>query len=244
MLQGSFRRGNSVDPISGVVRAIVGPGAGLVAGAIRSGEATIRGWRQGPALAAENERLRQALAALSLYQTEAVTLRREIASLEQLEGMPAGPGRGRLIARVTGYWPTQNRLTLAAGSRDGVEPDLPVVSAEGLVGTVDTVSESECQVLLISSPLSRIGAKIQRESPSFGITRGLKSDALTMELVGSGPAEPGDLVVTSGLSDLIPGGIPIGEVTEVDNQEAYGTRLVTLFPSGRVGGGSHLAVLK
>jgi len=85
---------------------------------------------------------------------------------------------------------------------------------------------------------------VARPAPSYGLLHGLKFDELSMEVPGSAPVEVNDKVLTSGLSDVIPGGIMIGEVTKVTKQSGYGTTQVTVFPRYRIVPGQRLVVVK
>lgn len=243
-LQNSARKAGQLDPISKTVRQVLNPASQAAAGGVVAVNRTFEAWRQGPRLLAENQELKSQAAALQLYAADAVLLRAELDQLQKLAQIPIPPNRTALYADVIGFWPVENRLSINLGSKQGLKPDMPVIAPEGLAGIVETVGEDSSQVLLLSSPSVKIGGMVARPAPSYGITSGLKFDALTMEVPGSAPVEVDDKILTSGLSDVIPGGIVIGVVTDVAAQAGYGTRQLTIFPLYRISPGQKLVVVK
>ncbi|MFW6237729.1 MAG: rod shape-determining protein MreC [Halanaerobiales bacterium] len=131
-------------------------------------------------------------------------------------------------ARVIGYGPSswQNRIIIDAGSKDGIEEKMPVVTYNGvLVGRVDHVGSLSSQVRLISDTNFVLGGIIEREfSRAIGIVRGqLSSERVGVmdSIAWDADLRVGDLVLTSGLSNSYPRGLPIGTVISVDTDN-YG----------------------
>ncbi len=243
-LQNSARKAGQLDPVTKTVRQALNPASQMAAGGVVTVNGIFESWREGPKLLAENQQLKTQAAALQLYAADAVLLRAELDQLQKLAKIPIPPERTLLYADVIGFWPVENRLSINLGSKQGLKPDMPVIAPEGLAGVVETVGTETSQVLLLSSPSVKIGAMVARPSPSYGITSGLKFDALTMEVPGSAPVEVDDKVLTSGLSDVVPGGVVIGVVTDVAAQAGYGTRQLTIFPLYRISPGQKLVVVK
>ena len=95
-------------------------------------------------LAAENAELRVRAA-----QGEAARVENE-RLLAQIGASPTGPWKLR-FARVVGrdasnLWRT---LRIDSGSRDGLQPNLPVMTGDGLVGRVGRVGHSQSEVVLV-----------------------------------------------------------------------------------------------
>lgn len=244
MLQNSARKSGEVDLVTKSIRQVLSPASQAASGAVVSANRTFEAWQEGPKLLTENQALRAESAALQLYAADSVLLKAELEQLKKLSNITVPPERSLAFADVIGFWPVENRLSINLGSRQGIKPDMAVIAPEGLAGIIETVEEDRSQVLLLSSPSVKIGAMVARQSPSYGITSGLKFDALTMEVPGSAPVEVDDKVLTSGLSDVIPGGIVIGVVTDVAAQAGYGTRQLTIFPLYRISPGQKLVVVK
>ncbi len=198
------------------------------------------------ALTEENRRLRSIAQVAELYTQRIDELQSEIEDLQKLQNLPGTVGRIKIPARVIGYSPTENRATISAGANQQVRPDLPVVTSDGLLGVVQTVDANSSQILLLTSPPPfKIGAKVSRDPPSNGLLHGDGPDRLSVEFTDTNaPMEVGDWVVTSGLSEVIPGGIPIGKIVLVRKDEDFGTRIAQVFPAAQIGRTSEVIVLR
>lgn len=244
-LQTVARNAGSVDPISKVVRFLVEPAAGGVAGAANGVSDFFAGMARGASLASENRRLREAEAAAALYQERVDFLVAEIDKQRKLLGLPTYPGVRKIPALVIQYAPLENRMTINRGTRHGIKARLPVVAGDGLVGVVQTADALSSQVLLISSPRIQVGAVVNRDPAPYGIIRGEAANKMIMEIAGiKSTVEPGDVVLTSGLGELIPGGIPIGIVSQKESDEEYGTLRCQIFPFVHVGDVREVVVLR
>lgn len=109
---------------------------------------------------------------------------------------------------------TTNSLRLDKGSQDSVYRNMGVITSDGIVGVVRTVSDRYCQVMSILHRESRIKASLH-QSGYFGTLtwdgedpKIVKLDAVPKHAI----VEKGDTVVTSGYSQLFPEGIMIGTV--------------------------------
>ena len=119
-----------------------------------------------------------------------------------------------VIGRSVDRW--WHQFTLSKGSNQGVVAGDVVMAPGGLVGRVDAVSPNTSRVLLISDPSSQLGVTFG-ESRARGIMRGLGSQRAVVELLERSPEiQVGETVMSSGLSSLYPGGIPIGRVESFD----------------------------
>jgi len=101
------------------------------------------------------------------------------------------------------------------GSRDGIKPDMAVITAEGVVGKVLRVFRTTSQVLLVNDQSSGVGAILEK-SRLQGVVRGTPLGEVVLEKVMSDEAvQPGDRVLTSGGDQIFPKGLPVGTVTKV-----------------------------
>lgn len=122
-----------------------------------------------------------------------------------------------LAAQVIGRDPSVwlQSIFIDKGQNSGVDTNMPVVNAEGVVGHVVSFSKKYSQVLLINDQNSAVDCIIQRSRES-GIVKGLASKQCILDYVlKSSDVRNGDVVVTSGLDSVFPKGIPVGEVTDV-----------------------------
>jgi len=108
-------------------------------------------------------------------------------------------------------------VTLSAGTDAGVEPLLPVVTTEGLVGMVERADKSLSLAIFWPHPDFRVSA-MTADGGAFGIVAGhggSGAEKYFLELQSvplRSPLKAGALVVSSGLGGVYPRGIPIGLV--------------------------------
>lgn len=142
-------------------------------------------------------------------------------------------------ARVTGYGSAQtfsSTVTIDAGAESGVQPDMTVVSGDGLVGRVIEVTSHTATVLLIVDADSTVGGKIGSSFENgFVDGRGglANGDPLDLRLLDNTVLpERGQEVLTWGSDGHGPyvAGIPIGEVSKVYEDIRAGTYRAVLEP--------------
>ncbi len=182
-------------------------------------------------------------------------LKKQVASLKennmQASEIWAENDRLRQLLDYKRQQPVFNLMTVAVASRDpgnvagailidqgkrqGIEKDMPVVTAQGLVGTVGQVYDNSAQVQLLLHPRSAVGGVVQRSpSRAIGVVSGNAGDPTSPQLQNlSRDADiiEGDVIVTSGYGGLYPKGIVIGVVREVRNAEGGLLKYALLTPS-------------
>lgn len=177
----------------------------------------------------ENKRLREQLELQDLY----ILSLKERLKIHDRENLTKQKVQRRgwegIPARVIAFDPyaRSHTLWISAGSEQGVELDLPVITLEGLVGRVVKVFDQSSQVLLLVD--SRFSVDVIDESTRVralvvGSGRGAEVKRypyLThLEFLKLGDAiREGDLLITSGFSDLYPKGIPVGNVIRIQKDE-------------------------
>jgi rod shape-determining protein MreC len=163
------------------------------------------------ALAGENAALRRQLADSS----EVARLSKELGRLRLLADRgqyTIVPARVIAVGDVTG---TDWTVTINAGRSDGVVVGKVVVNADGLVGTVTSVTADTAVVRLACDPRSRIGARLEKTRLLGAVGGGHGPNALSFTLYdASHQVRRGDRLVTFGSIDYV-AGVPIGEVTKV-----------------------------
>lgn len=107
-----------------------------------------------------------------------------------------------------------NAVILNIGSKNNIkEGDLVLGINKNVIGRVVNVSDTKSKVLLLSDANSNIPARTVDTGEKF-ILSGTNSNFLEISHYNSKNPEiiDGDLVLTSGDSDIIPDGIPIGKI--------------------------------
>ena len=170
--------------------------------------------RQNELLHEQNEELK-----LQLSRTEAVA--RENDRLRELLKWPQKQKRGKyklaavVVRDPANWWRT---VQIDLGSRDGVRENQPVLTTEGLVGRVLSVSFANAQVVLVGDPKCNVSARVENETRDAGIvgTSGpLDTSLVEMNyLPRSANVKAGQNVVTSGEGGIFPKGIPIGKIVD------------------------------
>jgi rod shape-determining protein MreC len=179
---------------------------------------TYRDWKN---VRAENRRLRDEtqrlrVEALRVTETDAENQRlRRLLTLK--ESLPLETMAGEIIAREWGGW--VRSLTINRGRGDAVARLTAVIAPDGLVGRIVDVRAGSSVVQVLTDPASTVGAHVVR-TRTPGIIEGEPRGTLRFKYMardGSG-IQVGDIVVTSGLGGLFPGGIPIGRVRTIDDR--------------------------
>ena len=215
-------RGAEASPLKAIrarVGDVVGPVQQAVAGALRPVAALGEGFSGFGSGGKRMEELERANEELRRELNTSGANKERVAELDRLLHV-AGAGQYRLVpARVVAIGPTQGfawTVTIDAGERDGIRPDMSVVNGDGLVGRVKSVSAGNATVVLAADPSSAVGVRL--ENRQAGIAAGDGTGPLLVDLFN--PATevvPGDRLVTFGSRNGTPyaPGIPVGEVIEV-----------------------------
>lgn len=244
-LQSNFRNRGKVDPVSLIIQRSINSMASPITSVTISWNNFLAGVFRAGALERENSRLKLALRSSEALSARIQQLQFDLDRIQKLQGLTNFPGRTAVAARVTGLFVYDNRITLNIGSASGVKPDMPVISGDGLVGVIQTVTTNESQALLITSPSIHIGAIADRNPPPAGLLKGENMHTLIVDFLDpNAPVAIGDEVVTSGFSTLIPRGIPIGRVFNIQNNPDFGSRRAYVYPWLNVGSLSVVKVLE
>lgn len=244
--QNTSREKNRLDTISSALTTLVSPVSALAGGLANGSSDFSRGLFSAQRLSQENRTLRAKLAATALYTEQTNRLQREIVSLRSMVNLSPPKGTDPLAVDVLGFFPRENRITLSAGKNKGVVPGMPVVVGENLLAIVQTVDPVRCQALLITSPSQKVGALVLGHDPApLGIASGLAPDRITLPIYEpKATVRIGDGVITSGFGERIPRGISIGRVSQVQDNEEFGTRNATVTPSADLGSVREVVILR
>jgi rod shape-determining protein MreC len=107
-----------------------------------------------------------------------------------------------------------NYITLNRGSIHGIEPEMGVISENGIVGIVMSVSDHYCTVLSLLNNNCKISAKFKKNG-AFGSLVWDGDDpkyARLLDVNKHVPVATNDEVITSNYSTIFPEGIPIGKI--------------------------------
>ena len=174
----------------------------------------------------ENKQLKSLLTRMNELQTENERLK-SILNFKKTSQLQL------ITSKVIGRDPISKYqlITINRGSSHKIKKNMIVINEKGAIGYIFRVLSHFSQVILLTDPHAAIPVVIQR-SRVHGIAEGTDRDTCKLKyLKRRDDVKIGDIVVTSGLSALFPGGIPIGTVTAVKKQEYGLTQDVVIKPS-------------
>jgi rod shape-determining protein MreC len=183
-------------------------------------------WRTYRDLLATHEQNRE-------LQAQLVSARAEI---QQLSEQAAEARRLRQVLEFRSHLPFQTvaaeviatspgeaskAIYIDKGTDAGLVPDLAVMTPAGVVGKTLEVFPHTTQVLLITDTSSGVAAALER-SRVQGIAKGAGQNQCQLEYVmNESSVEIGDRLLTSGLDQVYPKGLPIGSVAQVGEGNIY-----------------------
>jgi rod shape-determining protein MreC len=162
---------------------------------------------------------------LKVEQVQAISIARENDQLRSLFGwekqVPWKLKLAKVVMRDPANWWRTVQIDL--GSRDGLRENLPVLTADGLVGRVSAVRLTTAQVVLIGDPNCRVSALVENPTHDMGVLNAsgpLDPSLVELSYLTSGAnLKAGENVITSGLGGIFPKGIPIGKIVDAQSIE-------------------------
>jgi len=244
LMRHDLSRSGAATPIEKAVARVSDP---LVHGGASAVEAVEKQWsslselrglrERSAALAREVETLR---GAGQSWESE----RRENERLRRLLDLRTEITVPSIAARIAATSHVEERtILLDRGTADGLRPGLPVIAADGVLGQIVFTSDHLARVLLITDPTSGV-AVVHQDGRFQGVVTGR----------GDGPCEllyvprtaklaPGDLLVTSGLDQVFPRGLPVGRVVAL-RPAPDGTREIEVRPEASADSVEEVLVLR
>lgn len=188
----------------------------------------IKRFKNSGELIAENKKLKKQLAEQRLdnllmkkYEIQNERLRKLLDFKELTSYKTQG-------AEVIGFGPSEwkEKILINKGKKDGLEEGMTVVTYNGsFVGKIDYIANNSAQVELVHDSDFVVAGIVQREnSRAVGLIKGTQEDNefnIMDNLAWDADIRENDLILTSGLSNSFPKGLPIGKVIEV-NSDNYG----------------------
>jgi rod shape-determining protein MreC len=165
----------------------------------------------------ENKDLKQQLAQMRLQQAAVVEDALQARRLQAMLGFREHYVASTVAAQVIGASGSDQShvLTIDKGSKDGLKPDMAVITQDGIVGKVRDVFPSSAQVLEINDPSSGAGV-ILETTRIRAILRGTIAGRVEIDnLTADSRIKPGEKVLTSGGDQVYPKGLPVGTIVSI-----------------------------
>jgi len=180
--------------------------------------------------AKENDKLVKELSNANMQILQLDEISKENSRLREMLDMSATFKLDSLGADVIASSPTGEFKTIIIdrGYEHGVRKNMAVLGPGGLVGRIGQVSNNQAAVLLISDPNSAVDVFVQRTNARallVGTTVGLGirpfwSLSRLEYLHHTSDIVSGDVVLTSGLDQLFPKGIPVGTIQKIEGSQS------------------------
>tara|TARA_B100000900_G_scaffold81874_1_gene66079 strand:- start:1695 stop:2507 length:813 start_codon:yes stop_codon:yes gene_type:complete len=112
------------------------------------------------------------------------------------------------------YQSARNYLIIDQGYLDGIEKEMGVISSDGIVGIVNQITANFSSVISILHRDIKINASFKKNGAYGSLSwQGNHPKRMKLDDISTiNPVVVGDTIVTGGMSDYFPHGIPIGKV--------------------------------
>jgi rod shape-determining protein MreC len=236
LMIGTSGQRENLTVIEGFIGEIITPVQGVMYRIATSVSDFFRSFEERRQLTEQYEILKERVTQLEQQQLEMDETIRENERLRALLNFKIEREQFKVTGvRITGKNPGNwfNTMTIDKGSAHGIDVNMAVVTDKGLIGRVTDVGKSWSKVRTIIDGQSSVSAIIERTRDN-GMVKG--NNTLTFEdglcrminLPLDSDVVVGDRVITSGLGEIFPKGIYIGEVVEViyERRDLYKTAIV------------------
>ena len=124
---------------------------------------------------------------------------------------------------------TQNTITINKGIREGIKPGMPVLSYRGLVGIIQSCSEN----FSIARTIKNVDLKLTVKNEKNRLNGIMKWDGEKLVIVDvprTFDFDLGDRIITSEISSIIPVPIPVGIVSNIEEEKTGILNLIHIKP--------------
>lgn len=165
----------------------------------------------------DNQTLRAQVSRLQLEQASLLEDARQGQRLQQLLSFREHYIYSTVPAQVIGSSGTDQAqvLYIDKGSKDGLKPEMPVITPDGIVGKLRDVFPHTSQVLEISDQTSGAGVLLEATRLRGVLKGNAFGQPQIVNLLPDERVKPGDRVITSGGDQIFPRGLPVGVVDHV-----------------------------
>lgn len=203
----------------------------------------------------ENKELKEKIASYEGIDYEIEKLKEDNEQLRQtLEKteesvMDFNPIQATVISRSPERWLEQ--VTINRGREHGIEENMAVITAEGMVGKINSTSKytSTVQLLTGFDQFTRISAAIYhgdgKETIGLVEEYDKEKDVLMFRIIDDSKddAKEGDLVLSSGMGGIFPSGLVIGKVKELVPDQYGLTSMAHVEPIANTNDINHVIVV-
>ncbi|MGL4766931.1 MAG: rod shape-determining protein MreC [Formosimonas sp.] len=186
-------------------------------------------------LALDNQTLKEKEASNEARLTQLAQLERDNAALRAQLDLSVNQKTPSMAAQVLYQVvdPYARKLVLNKGSQNGVVSGQPVITADGLLGQITSVTPLNSEVTLVLDNKINVPVYIERDPAVRGFLSGKKEEGfLEVRFFSAQVAlQTDDVLVTSGLDGLYPEGLKVGRVSKIEQADSSGQSEITVVPT-------------
>ncbi|HLA69889.1 MAG TPA: rod shape-determining protein MreC [Steroidobacteraceae bacterium] len=189
------------------------------------------------ALQKEVDTLRNQLRDQQLITMRQAALQTENATLRGLNGVLPEVIEKRLVGEVINVEVSalRQRLLVNRGGNSGVYRSQPVITGEGVIGQVFRIGPFSSEIILITDAEHALPVQVLRSGVRTIALGTGRSTALELPYVPQNyDVKVGDVLVTSGLGQVFPYGLPVARVTRVERDPAQPLAQIHAVPLAHV----------
>src|SRR6185503_17287394 len=188
-------------------------------------------------LQAEVDALRTQLRDQQLITMRQAALESENATLRGLNSALPEVIDKRLIGEVISVELStlRQRLLINRGASSGVYRAQPVITGAGVLGQVYRIGPFSSEIILVSDAEHALPVQVLRSGVRTIALGTGRSSSLELPYVAQNyDVKVGDLLVTSGLGDVFPFGLPVARVTRVERDPTQPLAHIMAVPLARI----------
>ena len=158
------------------------------------------------------------------------------------------PLNATILSRNKSYW--FNTITIDKGTSSNIEENMAVITKNGFIGKISKVYKNSSEVKLITADdiNFKVGVAIRTNGMDhYAIMNGYDKKTNTVQVTGidkTAIINKGDIVLTSGLGELFPAGIYIGEVEEIKSDKYNLSKIISVKTKQNFDDMHYVTVLK
>jgi len=184
-------------------------------------------------LSEQNEELKQELFKVKLTNQQLREAIFENLRLKKLLKFQRESELTLIPAKVIGNGPEAfgNSLIINIGEKNGITKNMAVLNPDGLVGKILQTTPEYSIVQVLKNPNSLVSARLQKSREAGVIAWSGNSWLDLLYISKNVPVEKGEIVITSGLSQIYPPGIKIGVVGEITEEKYSLFKKIKILPA-------------
>jgi rod shape-determining protein MreC len=189
-------------------------------------QTTSNGWRSYSGLLRAEQQNQELHAELAAARSQVLELSEKAGEADRLRALLDFKNQlhfQTIAAEVIASSPGErsNAIFIGKGSDSGLSTDLAVITPSGIVGKIVAVFPHSAQVLLITDPASGVGCILEK-SRIQGVLKGTGQGLGQLHYVmNEQPVSIDEMVLTSGLDQIYPKGLPVGTVVRTGDGNIY-----------------------